>query len=154
MTAAPLDPTVAPSAPEEDDLDPVDEWLQFARNDLRSARTLSADEQIPPPIPCFHAQQAIEKALKALLIAQGINPPKVHVLGKLYAQLPAEMATKVTFGPDDLARLDPWAVAGRYPGDVPEISRGSAETLIALASTVCADCEVLISNVRLGDQSA
>jgi len=46
MTATPPDPATAPGA-EDDDLDPVDEWLQFARADLRSARTLWADLEIP-----------------------------------------------------------------------------------------------------------
>jgi HEPN domain-containing protein len=127
---------------DEDDLDPVDEWLQFARNDLRSARTLLADDEIPPPIPCFHAQQAAEKALKAVLIATGVNPPKVHVSGKLYGQLPGGL--KTAFDPDDLARLDPWAVAGRYPGDVPEIPRALAGDLVALADRVCSRSEEII----------
>ena len=110
MTDTPPDPAAASGA-EDDDLDPVDEWLQFARADLRSARTLWADQEIPAPIPCFHAQQAVEKALKALLIVRGINPPKVHVLGKLHGQLPEGM--RAGFDADELARLDPWAVAGR-----------------------------------------
>jgi HEPN domain-containing protein len=147
MTDTPPDPAAALGATEDDDLDPVDEWLQFASADLRSARTLWADQEIPPPIPCVHAQQAVEKALKALLIVHGINPPKVHVLGKLYGQLPEEMTA--SFDADELARLDPWAVAGRYPGDVPEISRELAGELITLADDVCAACEVRIGEVRL-----
>jgi HEPN domain-containing protein len=146
MTDEPPDPTTGTAGSGDDDgrdIDPVDEWLQFARNDLRSARTLSADGEIPPPIPCFHAQQAAEKALKALVIAHGINPPKVHVLSKLYDLLPGDVRSKLD--PDQLARLDPWAVAGRYPGDVPEISRDLAEDLIALADAVYARCKAMIT---------
>ena len=29
---------------------------------------------------CFHAQQAAEKALKAVLVAQGVEPPSIHNL--------------------------------------------------------------------------
>lgn len=76
----------------------------------------------------------------------GFNPPKVHVLGKLYDQLPDDV--KVEFDPDDLARLDPWAVAGRYPGDVPEVSRVLAGELIALAAVVYAQCEVVVAERR------
>jgi HEPN domain-containing protein len=146
MTDGPPDPTVGTErAGVDDDLDPADEWLTFARNDLRSARTLLADEEIPPPIPCFHAQQAAEKALKAVLIACGINPPKVHVLSKLHDQLPDD--AKAEFNPDDLARLDPWAVAGRHPGDVPDVSRDLADELIALAAIVYGQCEATIAEV-------
>lgn len=81
-----------------------------------------------------------------MLIVHGVNPPKVHVLGKLYDQLPETV--KARFEPDDLARLDPWAVAGRYPGDVPEIARGVVSELITLAATVYATCDEVITGVR------
>ncbi|MCV5768109.1 HEPN domain-containing protein, partial [Escherichia coli] len=62
--------------------------------------------------PCFDAQQAAEKALKALLIALGIPFPKTHDLAELIRpHLP------VPPGLEDLVRLNPFAVAGRYSGD-------------------------------------
>lgn len=43
----------------------VTEWMRLARSDLTLA-CLTEDERIAPEILVFHAQQAVEKALKAL----------------------------------------------------------------------------------------
>jgi HEPN domain-containing protein len=40
---------------------------------------------------CFHAQQAAEKALKAVLIAKGIPPPKTHNIRILLDLLPQDV---------------------------------------------------------------
>ena len=45
----------------------VEEWMYHARSDLVVARLVD-DEKISPEILTFHAQQAAEKALKALLV--------------------------------------------------------------------------------------
>jgi HEPN domain-containing protein len=66
---------------------------------------------------CFHAQQATEKALKALLVAFGIDFPRSHALERLLGLLPAHVAQQ--FDVDSVAELTPWAVAGRYPEDIP-----------------------------------
>jgi HEPN domain-containing protein len=58
------------------------EWLKFALDDLRQAR------DHPPGLynltgPCFHAQQAAEKALKAVCIAKQVRFGITHDLGVL-----------------------------------------------------------------------
>jgi HEPN domain-containing protein len=59
----------------------VDEWLRYAHSDLALAR---ADvPEVLPELLCFHAQQAAEKALKALFIGLGLPFPLVHHLGRL-----------------------------------------------------------------------
>ncbi len=45
------------------------EWLNRARSDLELARSLKPDVYLEDL--CFHAQQAAEKAIKALLIHHG-----------------------------------------------------------------------------------
>ena len=37
---------------------------------------------------CFHAQQAAEKAIKAVLVAEGADLPRTHDLGVLFAAVP------------------------------------------------------------------
>jgi HEPN domain-containing protein len=47
------------------------EWTAKADNDLRSVEYLLKMENCPTDTICFHAQQSVEKCLKALLVAQG-----------------------------------------------------------------------------------
>jgi HEPN domain-containing protein len=54
------------------------DWLRHARSDLELAGINRPDEVFLFEELRFHAQQAAEKALKAVLIAKGISPPKTH----------------------------------------------------------------------------
>lgn len=45
------------------------EWVSKAENDLRAAvETLRVERNCPTDTICFHAQQCVEKYLKALLV--------------------------------------------------------------------------------------
>ncbi len=68
-----------------------------------------------PWVCCFHAQQAAEKALKAVLVAQGAEPPFIHNLVALQALVPRdlELGTPVT----ELADLSASARGTRYVTD-------------------------------------
>ncbi|HEX6040081.1 HEPN domain-containing protein [Longimicrobium sp.] len=66
----------------------------------------------------FHAQQAIEKLLKALLTAFGVQPEDQHSLGRLIEQvgrLDRQTADRV----GDVSSLTRYAVYHRYPPRVP-----------------------------------
>ena len=52
----------------------AERWLVFAQQDLRGAQVMF-DEKLYN-LACFHAQQCAEKALKGMLIRQGIVPPR------------------------------------------------------------------------------
>ena len=58
-------------------------WLKKAENDIVSAKQILALEDGPTDTPCFHAQQAVEKALKAFLTFHDIEFPKIHALDRL-----------------------------------------------------------------------
>ena len=58
-------------------------WLRYAGEDLITAETLLAQARIPPRQACWHAQQAAEKALKAVLIFLQIDFPRTHDLNVL-----------------------------------------------------------------------
>lgn len=49
--------------------------LTAARSDLRPARVLAADDPQTGDVIGFHAQQTVEKAIKAVLVASGIAIP-------------------------------------------------------------------------------
>jgi HEPN domain-containing protein len=56
----------------------VREWIEKAEEDLLTAQVLmSTSENRPVNNVCFHAQQCVEKYIKALLISLSINFPKV-----------------------------------------------------------------------------
>ena len=84
----------------------------------------------------FHAQQAVEKALKAALVATGTPFKKTHdvvvLAGLTGAELFADLQNL------DVGVLQPWAVDGRYPGDLPDATARQAETVVSTASAVIA----------------
>ena len=102
-------------------------WLQYARDDLRIAELIREARDAPPRIACFHAQQAAEKAIKALLIAHQTRFPHVHDLVELAGLLPE--AGGVGASERDLEDLSLWAIEPRYPGDVLEATADDAARL-------------------------
>lgn len=97
-------------------------WLQYARDDLRVAHTLAASD-LPPRVTAFHAQQAAEKALKAVLVAEGVLVPLD------LSPLPDSTT---------LARMTVYAAQPRYPDDLPDVSAAEADEAIATAAAVLA----------------
>ncbi|MCJ7529856.1 MAG: HEPN domain-containing protein [Anaerolineales bacterium] len=92
----------------------VCDWLRLAKADLAIAQMVN-DERIAVEILVFHAQQAVEKALKALLVQHQVEFPKTHSIGMLL-NLCKGAGYDV---PDDLgetATMAVYAVAARYPG--------------------------------------
>lgn len=78
-----------------------DLWLTFAREDLRVAELALADgifNQV-----CFHAQQCVEKSIKAYLERQGQVPPRTHRMADLLRLLPANTLSGLR---QDLLLLD------------------------------------------------
>ena len=59
------------------------EWLAHAAADLHYARLGQKDSAALASLIAFHAQQAIEKALKAVLVRGGVEFPKTHDLEEL-----------------------------------------------------------------------
>lgn len=51
-------------------------WLRISAEDLQSAEVLSGRKLFRPV--CYHAQQSVEKCLKALLVDRDIEIPRTH----------------------------------------------------------------------------
>jgi HEPN domain-containing protein len=102
--------------------------LSAARADLRAAKVLAADADQADEVIGFHAQQAVEKALKSVLAASGVEIPYTHDLAFLL-DLAAEQGVST---PKPVARADwltPWAVAARYGASVGSLDREAAVTV-------------------------
>ena len=78
----------------------------------------------------FHCQQAAEKALKALLVAYRIKPPKTHSLERLLVLLRDRVDVAWAYE-EDLPALTYYAVEARYPG--PPVSEEEALAALRLA---------------------
>jgi HEPN domain-containing protein len=106
-------------------------WLQFAADDLAAAKTIHADRHLPHRLTCFHCQQSVEKALKAVLIRLKIDFPKTHDLNLLRSLLPKKSRVKREFS--DFSDLMVFAVQTRYPGDFPDATDTDASDAIVVA---------------------
>lgn len=54
-------------------------WLEFASVDLQTIDAIIANKNLTPAV-AFHAQQAIEKTLKAIIVNFGNEIPRIHDL--------------------------------------------------------------------------
>jgi len=102
-------------------------WLQKAQSDLRSIEILMADSKPPLDSVCFHAQQTVEKVLKALLTVYGTPFPKTHDLARLVHLLPSKV--NLCLDEQTLAELTYFAVGSRYPTEFAEYTRDLAKKL-------------------------
>lgn len=65
------------------------DWLTRARGDLALARIILPEDAFFEDL-CYHAQQAAEKAIKAVYIHYGIKFQYIHDLGELLFRLKNE----------------------------------------------------------------
>jgi HEPN domain-containing protein len=104
--------------------------FEAAQRDRQTFRILLRDPESPLETTLFHAQQALEKGLKAALVAEGIMFPRTHDLLELF-DLAANNGLQVPLARDLMARLGPYAVEFRYLGVIaPEVSREEASMAV------------------------
>jgi len=84
---------------------------------------------------CFNAQQAAEKAIKALLIRHNVEFPYVHDLAELLTLL-ERAGHGIPESVRQAERLTRFAVFNRYPGLTPPTSREEYQEALALAEAV------------------
>ncbi len=65
-------------------------WLRYAREYSEAASAAIRDPSHVPRHACFDAQQAAEKALKAVLTFLSIRFPKQHDLDKFHQMIPPD----------------------------------------------------------------
>lgn len=95
----------------------VNEWIKKAEGDFISALREYRARKLPNfDAAGFHAQQCIEKYLKALLQKHEIRFKKTHDLLVL-KELCVNVLPDLEFHIDSLSYLSQFAVAFRYPGE-------------------------------------
>ena len=87
-------------------------WLEFAEADLLNCKLIS-DERLLTGIAAFHAQQIVEKSMKAVLEETDVPIPRIHNLQRLYGMVKPLMDLEINF--DDLVILDSVYTNSRYP---------------------------------------
>ena len=115
------------------------EWLSFSETDLGVARHLYESYHPKPlEIICYHCQQSAEKAIKAVIIANGAQGgmPKLHDLSFLLNQI-KNMAEIDERYYDYADTLTPFGVSVRYPSELALEDR-HATTAIQYASEILA----------------
>jgi HEPN domain-containing protein/predicted nucleotidyltransferase len=111
------------------------EWFEYASEDLRLAEhALTMGESAPLRLIAFHAQQCAEKCLKAILVARQADAPATHSIRHLLNLCREHGDWAARLAPAH--RLSTYAVAGRYPGALQEITRSEALEAIRLAKEV------------------
>ncbi len=108
------------------------EWITHAHSDLKLAQIGVKNKGVLNEQVCFHAQQAVEKACKAVLLFNKVDFPLTHDLQELNdildsagIDIPAEF--------NDIGMLTPYAVETRYPGFWEDISDDDTQEAIKFA---------------------
>ena len=109
------------------------EWLNRAKSNLALAKNRVPGAYLEDL--CFEAQQAAEKAVKAVMLKRNIEYPYVHDLARLLSLLEetGEML------PDEVRKaeeLTPYATITRYPGTTRPATVQEYEKAVEIAEAV------------------
>ena len=114
------------------------EWLKRAQSNL--AMAAHRGDGIFLEDLCFEAQQAAEKAIKAVMVAGGVEFPYIHDLAELLRILRSSGESI----PDHVGRADgltAYAVVTRYPNMLGPVTEAEYEDALSVARAVVAWAE-------------
>lgn len=74
----------------------VQEWLEFAKTDLKAAELLISDPTLTAPVS-FHSQQCAEKCLKAVVESIWDEPNKTNALNDSGSSAASSWSSNSTF---------------------------------------------------------
>jgi HEPN domain-containing protein len=118
-------------------------WLAKSRGDILCIENNLAAAKVPWEAVAFHAQQAVEKALKGILVSRRADLPHTHDLGYLLDCCRAA-GLQMTHLQEECDRLTPYAVGLRYPGAGPDIEEAEARKAAASAGRIVDEIERLL----------
>jgi len=110
-------------------------WLRKADNDLKNIENNLSSAEVPTDTVCFHAQQAIEKLLKAVLVAYRRPVPKSHDLVRLLTEC-RDVVPELSAYEDAFDAISDYGVSTRYPDTFSEPSIEEARRAYGTASSI------------------
>ncbi len=119
------------------------EWLNRARSNLALGKARSPAIYLEDL--CFELQQAAEKAIKAVLLLRGVEPPHVHDLAALLSLLPSDGGTTTPVAVQRCAQLTVYAVEARYPALKRPVTDRDYREALAIAQAIVRWAEKITS---------
>jgi len=113
------------------------DWLSHAGEDLLDIENNLASKHVSWSAVCFHAQQAAEKYLKALLIQRFSRPPRTHDLAELVGAARGAGYDLPDFT-EECEALKDYAIDVRYPENVPIPDEARGRIVLAAAQRIIA----------------
>src|ERR1700692_2159394 len=109
------------------------EWLSRARSNLVRAKSWVPEAYLEDY--CFDAQQAAEKAIKAIFVSRSEHFPFIHDLDKLLGMLEKNgvKIPKYVWDADDLSQF---AAVTRYHGELDPVNRRVYRRAVRIATAV------------------
>ena len=112
----------------------VRDWLRRADLDCDAAARLASEGDRFRDIVAFHAQQAVEKYLKALLVCHQVEFRKTHDIEQLLFMVRG-VEPSVAEELIETKWLTPFGVDIRYPGDFPGTLPGDEDRALSMAQS-------------------
>ena len=109
------------------------EWLNRAKSNLALAKSNTVGAFLEDL--CFEAQQAAEKAIKAIFVHRGVAFSYIHDLKKLLRRL-ERRGVKIPKYVRQADELSPFAVLTRYPGLVRPVTKRQQRRAVRIADAV------------------
>jgi HEPN domain-containing protein len=110
-------------------------WLVYADEDLRLARHgLTLATGCPYRLIAYHAQQCVEKHLKAYLLFHQVDFPYTHNIARLLELCPPQGAWAETLR--DAEELTPFAITARYPAEDEDVTEAETRRAMDIATHV------------------
>jgi HEPN domain-containing protein len=109
------------------------EWLNRARSNLALAKSDAVGAFLEDL--CFEAQQAAEKAIKAVFVRRSVSFPYIHDLDELLKRL-ERSGLKIPKYVRQAEELSPYAVEMRYPGLAGPVTKRQHRRAVRIAEAV------------------
>lgn len=127
--------------------------LEMARRDHDALAATVDLPQVADSIYGFHAQPAVEKALKAWLTLRGLQYPLTHDLPRLLSLLRQSGADVDAF--QELDRFTPYAVQARYEaGDPDEEEALDRRAIVVEVEALLTQVARLLDSTESGSRDA
>jgi HEPN domain-containing protein len=130
--------------------DAVQEWIKQSKDELDMAVYLLQGGFFKGA--CYHAQQSIEKAIKAVLLNKGWELEKIHSIERLVA-ISKDYRIRLKLSDKEIVFIDS-IYRGRYPAEagllpLGEPSKADAEKAVTLAKRVNKEMHNILKKLKL-----